>query len=463
MRKISLKPYLSKGLLLLVIGIASGVPNTTFALADEYFLQNNNIFFYVPGNECDSGSSPVGKGISVSDNKDYAGNQIISDANLVTIKQFQPRYEAASKETGIPWQMFAVVHLRESVLADYNPGNGQGIYQDSVRRFNDGKDYPPGLVTEAEFIRQTVNAGKELIEKVELSGHTLDEIKKGDPAAIKDAFFYYNGAAGMYIDQAIALFGANTPGAEGSPYVMNRADLKRDPTAEPTKGNNTWGQVKVDYGGLSYPANGDHGAFVMYAALANLPSTGSSIGCVGRMFGATANGWAASAMQVYYQDEEPWASTQIGPYTIKGVGCGPTSAAMAIATLNNDTSITPQVMAQYFYDNGGLLGNGTQFLIWPKVAEKYNVKITDIGTDMSKAADAVRRGSFVIISANGCPFACAGGHILLIRGVTSSGKFLVADPWKNWGDDSDKTHNEEGYEITSAAANGINYMWEVSK
>jgi hypothetical protein len=53
---------------------------------------------------------------------------------------------------------------------------------------------------------------------------------------------------------------------EGSPYVMNRADAKRDPTVEPTKSNGTWGQIKVDYGPIEYPANSDYGAYIYYVA-----------------------------------------------------------------------------------------------------------------------------------------------------------------------------------------------------
>lgn len=79
----------------------------------------------------------------------------------------------------------------------------------------------------------------------------------------------YNGVASIYKTQALNL-GFTSDQAdvgEGSPYVMNRADARRDPTVEPTKSNRTWGQIKVDGGTLSYPANTDHGAFIVFAAL----------------------------------------------------------------------------------------------------------------------------------------------------------------------------------------------------
>ena len=75
--------------------------------------------------------------------------------------------------------------------------------------------------------------------------------------------------AAAYKTQAINLgfTSAQANNGEGSPYVMNRADKRRDPTVEPTKSNGTWGQIKTNGGKLSYPANSAHGAFVLFSAL----------------------------------------------------------------------------------------------------------------------------------------------------------------------------------------------------
>ena len=61
-------------------------------------------------------------------------------------------------------------------------------------------------------------------------------------------------------------FDRDTQGYEGSPYVMNMADARRDPTVSPT----TWGQIKHDNGSIEYPANRGYGAFIIYSALAGL-------------------------------------------------------------------------------------------------------------------------------------------------------------------------------------------------
>jgi len=211
---------------------------------------------------CDAAtcSTATDKNVTVNaDNKDYAGDTILSSAELKGIKENQPIYEKAAKEADMPWQAIAVIHLRETRLSKTNPANGQGIYQDYAKS---NGPYPEGKVSEDEFLRQTIWAAKFLKAKA-----TKPELfAKGDANQVKDAFFGYNGRAGVYIDQAKAL--GFDEGYDGSPYVVNKIDKERDPDANPTK----WGQIKADGGGIVYPANSDHGAYVIYASLAGLKS-----------------------------------------------------------------------------------------------------------------------------------------------------------------------------------------------
>lgn len=458
----------------------------------EDFLMNNNINFYNPDSQTQCAIEPMSqtskgitqKGNGATGNRDYKGEPIIREEYMNTIKKNQSVYEEASKQTKVPWQIFAVLHLRESVLADFNPPNGQGIYQNSLA---EGGPYPEGKVSDQEFLRQTVFAGERLVAMANEKG-IMDLIEKGDPDAIKKLFFRYNGEADEYKDQAYRL--GFKEGYEGSPYVMNFADEKRDPTVNTTG----WGQIKRDYGRIEFPANGDHGAFVMYAALAGIPSTGGSSKCIGDRLGsrAGANGWETTgpnAMAVYYQDAPSpavafgkavasavgeflgnsidFSSKPYGVGTIKECGCGPTSMAMAAATLNLDASITPETMAKFYYENGyqydgcgsdnaGVLSSDTA------LAKEFNLEFIQLGTDVTKAAEAVKRGSFVYISFNaGGYFGGPYGHLMLIRGVTDSGNFLFADPWKNWGGKGqDKTMNNEGFPASEFQSQII-YMVEV--
>ena len=195
----------------------------------------------------------------LGDNKDYAGNQIFSDEELAKIEEFQPLYEEAAEATGVPWQFIAVLHYRESRLSKSNPSNGQGIFQLYTYVNNTGHRFPPGEVSDEEFVRQATLAAEEVVTATpELAENPTDDV-------VKLAFFRYNGTAQAYINQArdLGFSEEEARRGEGSPYVMNKADEKRDPN----KNGDNWCQIKTDGGGLVCPANQDHGAYVLYVAL----------------------------------------------------------------------------------------------------------------------------------------------------------------------------------------------------
>jgi len=213
--------------------------------------------------------SDIGTNPQTGNNLDYAGRTILTDGQLQTIRANQPFYEKSAQTSDIPWQMLAVVHLRESGLSRSNPANGQGVYQ-----FVGAKpgEYPTGPVSDQEFQRQTDLAADFIKGKASgnIAGNTTLTAQNPSTNAVKDTFFGYNGRSDKYAQQAAGLgFDKATQPFEGSPYVMNKADAKRDPaTAVP----NTWGQVKRDHGPIEYPANNDYGAFVEYGALTGIKS-----------------------------------------------------------------------------------------------------------------------------------------------------------------------------------------------
>lgn len=209
------------------------------------------------GNSCSSGSVLSG------DNKDYEGNPVWTDDQLAKVAELQPFYEAAAQKYNIPWQLLAVVHLRETGL--YKGGTaGQGPFQDYEGRGS----WPDGPYDDALFQKAADKAASDLVAKA--GGRDLH-----DDNNVKYMFFAYNGAAKVYKQQALNLGYSQEEAdrGEGSPYVMNKADAQRDPNKNPTG----WGQIKTDGGGISYPANQDYGAFVYYAALGG--SNGGGSGC----------------------------------------------------------------------------------------------------------------------------------------------------------------------------------------
>ncbi len=246
--------------------VAAEENNTNFDCSkDEYasFCAGNDLFFYgsstLEGNQCRSDVNIDASG------KDYKGRDILSSAQLSTIKQYQSVYSEAGDEFGVPWEMIAVIHLRETGLAMSNPSNGQGIYQFYNKN---GGPYPEGKVDDKEFLRQTKLAANFIKSK----SQNPDKLSASDSDEIKDTFFGYNGRAEVYKQQAKSL-GYGDKGYEGSPYVMNIADEVRDPESNQT----SWGQIKTDGGSISYPANRDYGAFVVYGSLAGI----SSVACGG--------------------------------------------------------------------------------------------------------------------------------------------------------------------------------------
>ena len=188
--------------------------------------------------------------------KDYRGQPILTSAQIKLLDGNKPFYQSAANKYGIPWQMLAAIHFREYVLKKAGPSNKNGPYQIV------GKTYPTGNYTDSQFQTATDDAAKFI--KGKANGKNLSVA-----ANVKYTFFAYNGTAKAYVQQAINLgfSSAEANNGEGSPYVMNRFDAKRDPTVEPTKSNKTWGQIKRDYGSIEYPANSDYGAFVLYNAL----------------------------------------------------------------------------------------------------------------------------------------------------------------------------------------------------
>lgn len=212
--------------------------------------------------------------VSTGDNKAYDGTPVFEEEQWNKIQEYKPIYEEAAKEYDLPWGMLAVIHIRESGQSTTNPSNGQGIFQifNPARRTFDAT--PGKQLSEAEFLEQTKVAAKEIKDaNPELTANASDDI-------IKHAFFAYNGMAKVYITQAreLGFSEEEAMNGEGSPYVMNRADERRDPT----KGAANWGQIKRDLGPIEYPANTDFGAFVMYVAM------GGSIGTDKCAVGSTA-------------------------------------------------------------------------------------------------------------------------------------------------------------------------------
>jgi hypothetical protein len=257
--------------LLIVSSVCSIVAPTTAKAADLFmadcnndFFESNNILFYNP---CDnSDMCEVTIETRILGNRDYKGRSILSSAQKDAINDNKKFYESAGKKHDIPWQLIAAIHIRESGLLKSGPSNGYGPYQITP------SEYSVGVYTDEEFQKATDDAALAIRNKV-------GDRKLTDPENIKYALFAYNGMAESYKKQAIfkGFSEKQANNGEGSPYVMNKYDLERDPSVDPTRTDKSWGQIKTDGGDIEYPANNNYGAYIYYLAITGL---GSTDGCV---------------------------------------------------------------------------------------------------------------------------------------------------------------------------------------
>lgn len=165
-------------------------------------------------------------------------------------------YKKVSNETGVPWEMLAGIHYRETNFSRSNPSNGYGIFQFTPPP----KTYTPGPVSDSEFLEQLrYMANKVQTDYVFRSGKATRKLtaNEKDVSLIKDTLFSYNGRATVYANQASAYgFSSSATPYEGSPYVMNKFDCARA----------GMGIITQDYGSID-GTDTRYGAFTMYARL----------------------------------------------------------------------------------------------------------------------------------------------------------------------------------------------------
>lgn len=141
---------------------------------------------------------------------------------------------------------------------------------------------------------------------------------------------------------------------------------------------------------------------------------------------------------VYYnQGDNPWKNMMYGTIRTIGIsGCGPTSMAIVISTLNGQ-EITPEMTSNWSYQNGYLVqgyNNGRPYAmsshsLIPALATEYSLNSTGIAKNSNTAEQiyqALSRGKLVVAIMGPGHFT-SGGHFIVLRGVTEKGKILVAD------------------------------------
>jgi hypothetical protein len=120
---------------------------------------------------------------------------------------------------------------------------------------------------------------------------------------------------------------------------------------------------------------------------------------------------------------EPYGTDKIGTH-----GCGPTALAIVVSSLTGVT-VDPVQMAAWSVENGGWSeGQGSYPSLIPSAASGFGLQVEDgVLDDPQEIVDALASGKLVVAHMSKGHFT-SGGHYIVLRGVTSGGNILVADP-----------------------------------
>lgn len=132
----------------------------------------------------------------------------------------------------------------------------------------------------------------------------------------------------------------------------------------------------------------------------------------------------------YEQTDPRWrnvmySSTGNRYQTIGTDGCGPTCAAMVVATLRN-RNITPVQAADWSVNHGYLSPNdGTYWSYFHAYLGTYNIKVTQ--TSYGDRAEVALKSNRMVITSMGKGLWTTGGHFILAYGLNGS-KVKIHDP-----------------------------------
>ncbi len=134
----------------------------------------------------------------------------------------------------------------------------------------------------------------------------------------------------------------------------------------------------------------------------------------------------------YEQTDARWKNIMYSSHndktqTIGASGCGPTCAAMVIATLR-DAKITPKDTCAWSIKKGFRSYNsGTAWAYFAAQMKEYGIEIEQTG-DVNKALSALKNGLMVITSASKGIWT-SSGHFILAYGLSDDGQTVyINDP-----------------------------------
>lgn len=134
----------------------------------------------------------------------------------------------------------------------------------------------------------------------------------------------------------------------------------------------------------------------------------------------------STEVMYFSQLDERWKNEPYGSDKIGTHACGPTAMSIVVSSLAGET-VDPPHMAQWSVDNGGYCaGNGSYHKLIPDAAKAWGLSCEG-KLSAQGIVDALSNGKLVVVIMSKGHFT-SSGHFIVLRGVTSEGKILVADP-----------------------------------
>lgn len=177
-----------------------------------------------------------------------------------------------------------------------------------------------------------------------------------------------------------------------------------------------------------------------YSGIGNISSLSSStVGCA-NITGQGEDTKYVDGFTIYNQNDRAWKDKPYGTSTIGLSGCGPSAMAMIITNLTG-TAVSPAETTAYANEQNMYIENvGSSWSVAPKLAEHWGLKATPfsngqvndlkyIQKNVGVITALLRAGVLIIGAGGGAKPFTDEGHYIVIRGVTASGKFKVADSW----------------------------------
>lgn len=128
----------------------------------------------------------------------------------------------------------------------------------------------------------------------------------------------------------------------------------------------------------------------------------------------------------YIQWDQDWGYQEYGSGIIGDTGCAPTSLSMMLSGITN-RRITPGDIAKLSHDNGYVGDYGTNWDLYPFIAQEFGLELKDIPKDEKKMITALDEGYSIIISVGPGQFTTVT-HIMLIVGHDNQNRFMIYDP-----------------------------------